>query len=31
MNLMVASEKHGLIIIGVEHLLYVYRLDPVTL
>jgi hypothetical protein len=30
MNLMVVSEKHGLLIVGVDHLLYVYRLDPLT-
>jgi len=31
MNLMVVSEKHGLIIIAVDHELYVYLLDPVIL
>jgi hypothetical protein len=31
MNLMVVSEIHGLVIIAVDHELYVYRLDPVTL
>jgi len=31
MNLMVVSEKHGLVIIAVDHELYVYRLDPVTI
>ena len=31
MNLMVVSEKHGLVIIAVDHELYVYRIDPVTL
>jgi hypothetical protein len=31
MNLMVASEKHGLIIFGVDHELWVYKLDPVTI
>ena len=30
MNLMVVSEKHGLLIVAVDHLLYVYNLDPVT-
>ena len=30
MNLMVASEKHGMIIIGVDHELFVYKLDPIT-
>ena len=28
---MVVSEKHGLIIIAVDHELYVYQIDPVTL
>ena len=28
---MVVSEKHGLIIIGVDHELFVYNFDPVTL
>ena len=31
MNLMVVSEKHGLVIIAVDHELYVYCLDPVAL
>ena len=31
MNLMVVSEKHGLMIIAVDHELYVYRIDPVSL
>lgn len=31
MNLMVVSEKHGLVIIGVYHELCVFNLDPVTL
>lgn len=30
MNLMVVSEKHGLLIIGVDHELNVYCLNPVT-
>lgn len=30
MNLLVVSEKHGLLILGVDSELYVYRLDPVT-
>ena len=29
MNLMVVSEKHGLVIIAVDHELYVYLLDPI--
>jgi hypothetical protein len=31
MNLMVVSEKHGLVIIAVDHELHVYRLDPVSM
>lgn len=31
MNLMVVSEKHGLVIIAVDHELHVYQIDPVTL
>jgi hypothetical protein len=31
MNMMVVSEKHGLIIIAVDHELFVYQLDPTTL
>jgi hypothetical protein len=31
MNLMVVSEKHGLMIIAVDHELHIYRLDPVTM
>jgi hypothetical protein len=31
MNLMVVSQKHGLLIIGVDHELFVYKLDPITL
>jgi hypothetical protein len=31
MNLMVVSEKHGLIIAGVDSELYVYNFDPITL
>eukprot|EP00347_Sterkiella_histriomuscorum_P017311 403349870 len=30
MNLMVVSEKYGLLIVAVNHELYVYKLDPVT-
>jgi hypothetical protein len=29
MNLLVVSEKHGLLILGVSHELWVYLLDPV--
>jgi hypothetical protein len=29
MNLLLVSEKHGLLIIGVYHELYVYNFDPV--
>lgn len=28
MNLLLVSEKHGLLIVGVAHLLYIYLLDP---
>ena len=28
---MVVSEKHGLVIIGVNHELFIYEIDPVTL
>jgi|LauGreDrversion4_2_1035121.scaffolds.fasta_scaffold95963_1 hypothetical protein len=31
MNLMVVSEKHGLLIVAVDHELHIYRLDPVSL
>ena len=31
MNLMVVSEKHGLIIIGVGHELFAYQFDPVSM
>ena len=30
MNLLVVSEKHGLLILGVSHELWVYLFDPVT-
>lgn len=30
MNLMTVSEKHGLLIVGVDHELWVYNIDPVT-
>lgn len=30
MNLMTVSEKHGLMIVGVDHELYVYNIDPLT-
>ncbi len=28
---MVVSEKHGIMIIAVDHELHIYRLDPVTM
>lgn len=28
MNLLLVSEKHGLLIVGVKHQLYVYLMDP---
>ncbi len=31
MNLMVVSEKHGLMIIGVDYELFIYQLDPITM
>ena len=31
MNLMVVSEKHGLVIIAVDHELHIYQLDPVSM
>jgi len=30
MNLLVVSEKHGLLIFGVSHELWVYLFDPVS-
>lgn len=30
MNLMVVSEKHGMLIVGVDSELHVYTLDPVA-
>lgn len=30
MNLMTVSEKHGLLIVGVDHELWVFLIDPVT-
>lgn len=30
MNLLVVSEKHGLLIIAVNQELFVYKLDPVS-
>jgi hypothetical protein len=30
MNLLVVSEKHGLLILGVSHELWVYQFDPVA-
>lgn len=29
MNLLLVSEKHGLLIVGVKHELFVYPMDPV--